>query len=564
MLFEGLLRFIIVRKMSRSSSKGIQQKCLLCCKAKFEYRCMVLTNCRHMVCRSCLRSGLQYCGLSGLRCPVAECGQLLEEAEVRDIKEHTRPTAEPSPVANHWNWSSRSEEKVSSKFEAENSSYFPKEDFPKLPPSASVALKDSKSSKYKNVMDEPVPSGLKSYESFKSSKTQTSVGGQNEKRSDVKDWDSSSRVRLQKLIADKMQKVVDFVLVATMYDISPNVNSVKCLICQSLIKTNEGVSFPYCSSYFCRTCMAQPDSRANDVILLYSDSTDESKNCAVIITGEMRSLFQKPSSVPTNTVRSLAAIHEPNIDRPQPSENKQASTKWDTPLISLDAKSSKTYGRSSLLDTILDPVLLRTEIPRSCALCHKQVGARKGIILRDCLHVLCEGCLIKTIMVTLDSTGVEVRCPMKQTNHRRCETIVQEREIKSLLTAKQYEVYERKSLEAAVDEFSRVHCLKPTCTGWIVIEGYKESFVCPVCFSVNCLSCKGIHKGKTCNTYQAELGTKNDKVLSLKAKLMAMDAKPKPRCPSCNGDNLNIPRSNFIRCRDCNTVFSQPISDSKK
>lgn len=75
---------------------------------------------------------------------------------------------------------------------------------------------------------------------------------------------------------------------------------------------------------------------------------------------------------------------------------------------------------------------------------------------------------------------------------------------------------------------------------------------------------QAIHRGKTCSTYQAEQGSKGDKDLSLKEKLMALDAQQKIRCPECMSDNLNPPNNNFIRCRDCRTVFSPPKPESKK
>uniref|UniRef100_A0A8D8GDE0 RanBP-type and C3HC4-type zinc finger-containing protein 1 n=1 Tax=Culex pipiens TaxID=7175 RepID=A0A8D8GDE0_CULPI len=543
--------------MSRSSSKITEQqkKCPECQKVKPDFKCMVLINCKHMVCRSCLSTHLLYCGKSGYRCPVADCEKLMEEAEVRDIMEHTRPTYKLAPVANHWNWSSRREEKVLSRSEKEPeySSYFPKEDFPKLP--SSKASKDSGSNKYRNVMDEPVPRASGSYESFKSSRKEKFDENQNEMKTDVKDWDSTSRTRLRKLIAEKMHKSVDFVFVASEAELSLNMNSVECLICQDYMKTGEGFTFRYCSSYFCRTCLTQPKSFGNDVILLYKDSTNESQNCAVIINTEMKSFLQKLIDVPTNKVSSLVSIYE-NSDAEHFHGKKSAdNTKKCTPSTSLDATLNKSAGRTSQLDSMSEA---------ECEFCYHQIEAKRGVILRCCYHFLCKGCLIVTIMKTLE-TGVEVRCPMVLKNNRRCKTIIQEREIKSLLTANQYDVYERKCLEAAENAIgSSVHCLKPNCTGWIVIEGYKESFTCPVCSSVNCLSCKAIHRGKSCSTYQAEQGPKGDKDLSLKEKLMALDAQQKIRCPECMSDNLNPPNNNFIRCRDCRNVFSPPKPESKK
>lgn len=165
-----------------------------------------------------------------------------------------------------------------------------------------------------------------------------------------------------------------------------------------------------------------------------------------------------------------------------------------TPSTSLDATLNKSAGRTSQLDSMSEAVLVHTSNPSTCEFCYHQIEAKRGVILRSCFHVLCKGCLIETIMKTLE-TGVEVRCPMVLENNQRCKTIIQEREIKSLLTANQYDVYERKCLEAAENAIgSSVHCLKPNCTGWIVIEGYKESFSCPVCSSVNCLSCKVVLK----------------------------------------------------------------------
>lgn len=338
-------------------------------------------------------------------------------------------------------------------------------------------------------------------------------------------------------------------------------------MCQETIRPYDGITFPYCSSYFCRPCVTQPERRVEDVILMYSDISDESKKCAVIIQGEMRRTLLERSKlgitqetiaedvVPRNTVSSLVSIYENGNKK----DSHDFSHNFETCTV-----SNNTSDRTLKQDPTPDDVLFRNKSSTSCKFCYKSIDSRKGVILRGCSHVLCERCLVDTIMETL-KTGVEVRCPMLLVDiNRRCETIVQEREIKHLLTVKQYKVYEKKCLEAAEGGFeSSIHCLKPKCTGWVVIQGYKDFFKCPVCSSVNCLSCKAIHQGKPCSTYQAERKQSDDKDLSVKAKLMALDANRKTRCPKCCGTKLATPRCNFIRCKECDHVFSLPTPESK-
>lgn len=83
-----------------------------------------------------------------------------------------------------------------------------------------------------------------------------------------------------------------------------------------------------------------------------------------------------------------------------------------------------------------------------------------------------------------------MHCPQSQ-GDQRCSALLQEREIRSLLSGDDFACYKRKCLEFAEGgNDSSIHCLTENCKGWIVVDGFVDSFVCSVCSQKNCLSCK--------------------------------------------------------------------------
>lgn len=167
-------------------------------------------------------------------------------------------------------------------------------------------------------------------------------------------------------------------------------------------------------------------------------------------------------------------------------ENGVQSNDFENPF-----KTKPTINLEELLE-LSDAILVRNKNTSKCLICEEDIPANEGVILRDCFHVFCEDCSIGTIKGALEE-NVEVRCPMILGDSQRCTTIIQEREIRSLLNAEDFEKYEQRCLEVAEGGFtSSVHCLTPNCKGWVILDGNRnvESFICEVCTGENCLSCK--------------------------------------------------------------------------
>lgn len=104
--------------------------------------------------------------------------------------------------------------------------------------------------------------------------------------------------------------------------------------------------------------------------------------------------------------------------------------------ISLDEgaakNASKHYNELLSLDTT--DVVLNSE-PFECPVCFMKFAAKEGVVLRDCLHVFCRECVVNTIKYNDEA---EVKCPYLDEVYS-CDSIIQEREIKSLVSKDIYE-----------------------------------------------------------------------------------------------------------------------------
>lgn len=235
-------------------------------------------------------------------------------------------------------------------------------------------------------------------------------------------------------------------------------------------------------------------------------------------------------------------------------------------LISLDQLEVQTETLSNNLENpfktkptinleelreLSDALLVRNKAASKCLICEDDIPINEGVILRDCFHDFCEVCLIGTIKGALDE-NVEVRCPMIFEDGQRCITLVQEREIRSLLKPEDFEKYEQRCLEVAEGGFaSSVHCLTPNCKGWVVLDGNNnlQSFICEVCSSENCLSCKAIHPEKSCEEHKAEVKKNSDEQLTEKTIKESLEKREAMLCPSCKRVITKNGGCDFIRCK---------------
>lgn len=138
--------------------------------------------------------------------------------------------------------------------------------------------------------------------------------------------------------------------------------------------------------------------------------------------------------------------------------------------------------------------------PFNCCICLMLIPQGLGIILKNCRHTFCKGCLVQTIM---HNDNVVVKCPFTDQTHN-CGNFIEDREIMYLLNAEQLDKHLAKSLKLAEMQLNNsVHCKEPNCNGWVIKEDSDiKKFICPVCDVVNCLRCKVSSAQSTLNRFK--------------------------------------------------------------
>lgn len=149
------------------------------------------------------------------------------------------------------------------------------------------------------------------------------------------------------------------------------------------------------------------------------------------------------------------------------------------------------------LDDSMD--LTKNTEPFECSVCLVEYQSFDGVMLRNCLHTFCRDCVRNTIMYSDDA---EVKCPYIDERYS-CDCLLQDREIKALLSKSDYDEHLAKSLRIAENQIvNSFHCKTPDCKGWCIYEDDVNVFKCPICRLENCLTCRVIHDGLNCKQYQ--------------------------------------------------------------
>ena len=123
-----------------------------------------------------------------------------------------------------------------------------------------------------------------------------------------------------------------------------------------------------------------------------------------------------------------------------------------------------------------------------CFYCNEQHNPHAGVILKECLHLICIKCIT---YVVLSSRTSEVKCPYigDSKNVYKCQAEITQREIKGFLSKFEYEEYLNNTLKFLKDNYVN-KCFKPNCNGMGWIEVGINNFSCSLCRSVNCISCE--------------------------------------------------------------------------
>ncbi|XP_019943363.1 ranBP-type and C3HC4-type zinc finger-containing protein 1 isoform X2 [Paralichthys olivaceus] len=189
-----------------------------------------------------------------------------------------------------------------------------------------------------------------------------------------------------------------------------------------------------------------------------------------------------------------------------------------------------------------------------CRICYVDLHPGEGVLLRECLHCFCRECLRSVIML---SEEPEVSCPYRDDTYS-CACSLQEREIRALVPAEEYERWLQRGLSVAESRCEgSYHCATADCRGWCVYEDSVNVFHCPVCGKHNCLICKAIHEGMNCKQYQDDLAARaiNDSAARRTTHLLKtlVQSGEAMHCPQCGIIVQKRDGCDWLRCTVCHT-----------
>lgn len=314
-------------------------------------------------------------------------------------------------------------------------------------------------------------------------------------------------------------------------DLVRNVESSLCHLCDGITSAGLGVVLVNCLHTFCAECLKQS--------LLKGDT--------------VRCPFPKGRYECVGNVedRELEALLDPDEYRALMERQFEAIS--DVPPAEEKPKKATVTSRADLelLVTLSDASVVPNPEAFECPICFVPYEPYEGVILRDCFHCFCRECLGSSIKHADD---VVVKCPYKD-NDSSCESVIQDREIRTLLSAKDYGAYLERSLKKAESLAGKAafHCKTPDCAGWCLVEAEVNWFECPVCQASNCLKCKALHDGMTCEDYQDRLTGNYENRRSERAVQNMMDAGQAMLCPSCKMVLTKIQGCDYIVCSVCKT-----------
>ncbi|XP_066289168.1 ranBP-type and C3HC4-type zinc finger-containing protein 1-like [Branchiostoma lanceolatum] len=189
-----------------------------------------------------------------------------------------------------------------------------------------------------------------------------------------------------------------------------------------------------------------------------------------------------------------------------------------------------------------------------CAICFMDVDPGEGVVLRDCLHSFCRECLRQHIVQCEEA---DVKCPFVDDDYS-CPAMLQDREIRALLSPDEYQRYQERGLAIAEGQArDAFHCKTADCRGFCFYEDLSNDFFCPVCGKRNCLTCKAIHENMTCREYQDDLRRRshNDEAAQQTMAMLEnmVQQGEAMHCPQCDIIVQKKEGCDWIRCSMCRT-----------
>lgn len=299
-----------------------------------------------------------------------------------------------------------------------------------------------------------------------------------------------------------------------------NFESFNCVLCRMFIRKGKGVILKDCFHSFCQPCLVRVIK--NNPVGFYGQV-----NCPNL-------LDKCESKISAEEIKALlgdehAEFLHKNVN----------STEALIPML-LDMDDLEVFPNFQAF---------------TCQICFNDVGNGDGILLKNCLHNGCKECLAELIQ---HADEFDVKCPHVE-NNISCNNNIDEKEMRFLVSKEIFEKHLKKSLKIAehVNELN-FHCRGINCENFVELEENILTFTCNACGVVNCVKCKAVHPGKSCQDYQEEANPelkdarlKNENMESEATIAAEVAAGISMLCPRCSIPVMKVTGCDFITCTAC-------------
>lgn len=292
-----------------------------------------------------------------------------------------------------------------------------------------------------------------------------------------------------------------------------------CGICMRAIDIGRGVVLKDCLHTFCRRCLIQEIEHSETAVV----------------------------KCPAKNVRCVGEVRDEEIRE----------------LLSPDAYVNYTREmlyKMNIRDTaelFYEYEFVENNNEFHCLICMNDYKPGDGVVLKDCLHIYCKLCLGQYIETAEQAV---VRCPFRDDDGWRCIGVLMDTEVRSMVSEDAYRRHIGKSLtEAEASIANTFHCKTPDCPVWIEIDEMLDGFECPGCKKTNCVKCKAVHQGISCETYEDMLHggdrrARENAATELQVRGL-IASKTTQSCPKCGILVQRIEGCRHMTCSQCKHEF---------